>query len=210
MNMHRILLAALLVSLACSRGDLTAADFVDWSSATAGTVNAVSVSASYTNTTSLALSSDDYSGPEYDPAGSASQEEVQFLNRAGITWTFGSPVTDVGLYLKFWRGSNAAGPTDNTYTFSAAPTIKSGLANASVSGNSFLTVNTTDFYSGILMFPGPLTTLTLNVPNVNPTSNGLVLYTIAANVPEPSTYALGGIGALAIGILSRRRKSRVG
>jgi len=102
---------------------------------------------------------------------------------------------------RFWRGSSisSGGPPNGLYTFDQTPTIQSGLADATISGNSLVVTSSTTFYSGILSFPGQLTSLSLLTPQTgNSAVNG---YTMSCNaaVPEPSTLGLLACGALGIG-----------
>ena len=204
----------ILAALALMAGVSTAsaATFVTWTSPTAGSANGITVTASYTYVGNPpSLSSFDLSGANYSPAGGASQQMVDYHAQSGITWSFSSAVTNLDLYLGFWRSSAplTGGPTDNRYVFSTAPTIQSGLSGGSISGNGFVGPST-GFYSGILRFSGPLTSLTLNAP-LN-ASGGYQVYTLAfdggsASVPDgASTFALLGAAIGTLGWATRRRR----
>lgn len=210
-NAIKLVCAALAVFCVSARG-ARAADMAVWSSPTAGTVNGVSFTASYTNSTNLALSTSyDFSTSDFNPAAGVNQQSVEYLNLSDITWTFASPVSGVGIYARYFRNATFSGPQNNLYPFSQAPTIQSGLAGATVSGNDLNVAGTSGYISGIIYFAGPLTTLTMSSGNVNPSNNGIQLYTIGvniSNVPEPSTYAMGVVAMCVLGYAGRRRKLR--
>lgn len=204
----------ILAALALMAGVSTAsaATFVTWSSPTAGSANGITVTASYTNVIAPpTLSSYDLSGANFSPAGGALQQTVEYNVQSGITWSFSSAVTNLDLYLVYWRssGPGTGGPIDNRYVFSTAPTIQSGLSGGSISGNGFVGPST-GFYNGILRFSGPLTSLTLNAP-LN-ASGGYQIYTLAfdggsASVPDgASTFALLGAAIGTLGWATRRRR----
>ena len=168
----------------------------------------MTVSVSYT-AGSPSLGNFDLSGADYNPAGGAAEQTVDYSINSGITWTFSSAVTNLDLYVKFWRGAGSFGPSDSTYLFSAAPTIQSGLSGGSISGNSFVGASS-GFYNGILRFSGPLTSLTLTAPNVGGSSGQV--YTLAFDaassaVPDgASTFGLLGAAVGALGLATRRRR----
>ncbi|MFZ9839900.1 MAG: hypothetical protein ACO3JJ_15370, partial [Opitutaceae bacterium] len=93
--------------------------------------------------------------------------------------------------------------------FSTAPSIQSGLAGASIVGNALVVPD--GYYSGILRFSGPLTSLTLSAPNGG--TNSSQLYTLAfgtasASVPDgASTLALLGAAIGTLGWATRRRRA---
>jgi hypothetical protein len=142
------------------------------------------------------------SGSNYNPPGSASQSFIDVQQDIGMTWTFDQPVEDLLLYLVFWRGSSgsAGGPPDGNYTFDQTPTIQSGLADGTISGNSLVVTSSQFFYSGILSFPGQLTSLSLLTPATGSGAGNGYTMSFTAAVPEPATTAIllsaGGVFAL--------------
>ena len=205
----------ILAALALMAGVSTAAagTFVTWTSPTSGSANGVTVTASYTDVTQAPrFASLDLSGANFSPAGGATQQTVEYNVTSGITWSFSSAVTNLDLYLGYWRAAApGGGPADSRYVFSTAPTIQSGLSGASISGNA-LVVGSDPFYSGIVRFSGPLTSLTLNAPVANSDTNGYQIYTLAfdggsASVPDgASTFALLGAAIGTLGWATRRRR----
>lgn len=203
----RIIKTLLALALMAGGGTASAATFVTWATPISGSANSVTVSVNYT-TGSPSLGNFDLSGADYSPAGGATQQIVNYNMDAGITWTFSSAVTNLDLYLTFWRGAGSFGPSDSTYLFSAAPTIQSGLSGGSISGNSFVG-SSSGYYNGILRFSGPLTSLTLTAPNVGGSSGQA--YTLAFDVASSavpdgaSTFGLLGAAVGALGLATRRR-----
>jgi hypothetical protein len=212
----RIIKTLLTLALLAGSGTASAATFVTWTSPTSGSVNSVTVTATYSQG-SPSLTNFDLSGANFNPAGGASQQMVDYSVDSAITWTFSSAVTNLDLYALYWRGTagGIGGPSDGRYVFSATPTIQSGLSGASivtpVSGNPYLQVgSSSNFYNGILRFSGPITSLTMYAPTG--ASNSGQVYTLAFDaassaVPDgASTFALLGAAAGALGLATRRRR----
>lgn len=205
-------LAATLLVASLSSANVMAGTFVDWSfdSSGTGTADGVTVTSTF-SASSNAITFQDLSGIDFNPPGSASQQVFRASVGSSITWSFAQPVEDFLLYVVNWRGSSSGGPTDDLYTFNQTPTIQSGLAGVTISGNS-LVVGANNFYNGILSFPGPLTSLSLAAPvGASSTLSARNEYTMSFNaVPEPSTLGLLACGALGMGGVWYRRRKRAG
>gem|GEM_PF-4781885 len=106
-------------------------------------------------------SAGDFSGPNYAyaPLG-ASQQYAGFGAATHWTATFEPPADDVLLYTYYWRGAGAGGPDPVTYAFDRPFTIVSGMAGASVAGNT-LVLPASGFYRGILRFTGPVSEISV-------------------------------------------------
>lgn len=188
---------------------LRAATFVAWDPApvtSSGTADGVTVTIEYSPAqTSVNLTSIDMSGTNFDPPGSSVQTTVNVAPDIGMTWNFDQPVEDLLLYIE-WRGTGNLGPSDGLYTFDQTPTIQSGLTGGSISGNSLVVTNASNFFSGILSFPGELTSLTLEAPDA--LGFGKNPYTMSLSaVPEPSSAGLVVAAGCLATILRRRRLS---
>ncbi len=208
---HTMAILMSIAMLSVLSSPLHAGTFVTWDASTdpkgiAASADGVNVSVTYNpatfNQKAPSQSVINMSGSNYNPPGSASQSFIDVQQDIGMTWTFDQPVEDLLLYLVFWRGggSSLGGPPDNNYTFDQTPTIQSGLAGGTINGNSFVVTSNESFYSGILSFPGQLTSLSLLTPLTG--NSGGQGYTMSFNaaVPEPATTAIllsaGGVFAL--------------
>jgi hypothetical protein len=174
LKMLPILLVTAL--LAASAGAVTVPTI--WNSAgtttATGDLNGVTVNISNAGTTQYPalILNYDMSTADYNPYPlSASQFSLDYSFDVNWTATFSAPVPNLMLYCKFWRGPNN-GPVDPPtfdYEFDQPFTIVSGMANCSISGNT-LVVPSTIFQDGILMFTGPVSTLSVLSNNGNSAS----------------------------------------
>ncbi len=178
----------------------------DWTTPTTGDLNGTTVTLS--NFNSPNIQTFDLSGSDYSAAPlSSSQEFIGYNVNSDWTATFSNPVSDLLLYPVFWRGNAAGGPDPVTYEFDQAFTILSGLAGATVVGNT-LSAPQNAFYNGVIQFSGPVSSLTVNTSATGSSQQGLTFgvdTTPTATTPEPGTI----LGLLAVGslaTLSRKRK----
>lgn len=160
-----------------------------WSSATAGTLNGVSV----TVTGGGGTNSCDFSSADYSAAVlSASEACLDRDATTPISFTFSSPVSNLSVYLYYWLGSGGSTCTGTgTYTFSATPTVASGLAGSSLSGNDLSLFG--NFQSGIVTFAGPLSSLTVSAGCTAVTSNTNVTLSVPAAIVLPPVSAAIGL-----------------
>lgn len=114
----------------------------------------------------------DLSTADYAPYQlAAAQECLDYSFDTNWSATFSSPVTDLLLYCKFWRGPNngSVDPPTFDYEFDQPFTIVSGFGNSSVSGNT-LVVPSDLFQDGILRFSGAVTSVSVLSNNANSAS----------------------------------------
>lgn len=151
-----------------------------------------------------------FSGAAFAPAQLPAGLAPQYGSNQTIDVNFDSPVNNLLLYALQWRGSYVfPGPEEpTTYTFSQGFAILSGFVGVSPVGNTLTlpgsTATTANFFSGILMFQGPVSHLRITS---NRGGSGQVM-TLAAvtTVPEPNTMALMGVGVMAIVLICRRQR----
>lgn len=138
----------------------------------------------------------DLSGPDYDPfALLADQECLDYSFDQNWTATFSSPVTDLLLYCKFWRGPNPGAPPTFRYEFDQPFTIVAGLGAATVSGNE-LQLPTNSFHDGILRFSGPVSTLSQISNNANSGSRQALTFGFAFEVVDNEASSFSAVKSL--------------
>jgi hypothetical protein len=180
-NPLKWLINSLAISTLCLSANVWAGS-ATWTNVNNGTLDGVSFTVTYTNAnTGETTSNQNLSGADYNyQALGASQAGIIINNNQDTTFTFASPVSNLLLYGRFWRGTACTGT--GAYTFNHTPTIKSGFGSTTVSGNN-LTVGTSAYGNGILSFAGPLTILT--VANDCTDSSQIGLFTLATDASAP-------------------------
>jgi hypothetical protein len=191
--------AALAVSFLASRAHAAMASWIDSQHLTLGAASVTLTG--FADVPDLAVTPYDLSTSEYVPAGSVSQDALNFLCTDNWTLTSSAPLTNLDLYLIFWRGDDAGVPAAQ-YTFNQPFTVLSGLAGASHTSTT-LTLPAGDVYDGVIRFAGPLTSLTIT-SNAQ-LDNAQAMTFAAISVPEPATLALGSMGLF---LLTQRRRAR--
>ncbi len=132
----------------------------------------------------------DLSGPDYAAAPlAASQEVLDYAYNSNWLASFASPVTDLLLHAKFWRGpNNQNDPATHDYTFDRPFTILSGFPGATIAGNT-LKVPSDNFRDGILKFAGTFSTVA--VVSNNATNGSRQALTFA--LTDPAAFCIGDI-----------------
>ena len=189
----------------------------NWLTDTSGSLNGVSF-----NTTGFSsgvfdvLQTQNFSGADFSAAPVGVVQALAYS--ANVSWsvTFSSPVTNLYLIVDAWRGIyNFTGvdPT-STYTFNLPFSVASGLSGASVSGNTLslpdfgASSSEGGFFNGVLLFTGPVTTLSVSAAAPNPGGQDLTFVTSSSTVPEPSSMLLMSVGAIASILFILRRKGK--
>lgn len=164
---------------------------IEWSSSTAGLLDGVAVSLTGIETLDLGVLSSDLSGANFAAAPLATNQSTVPVG-ASNNWnaSFASPVSDLLLYAASWRGAFFFGRDDSvSYTFNVPFTVLSGFNGATVVGNTLtLTSSRADsrfFFSGLLRFDGPISTLSVSSVGAPPPPDGqsaqLLTFAIASN-----------------------------
>ena len=190
----------------------TPANWIDWTSATTGTLTngsqSIGVSLSGTAAHGFVNGDDNYNNYYTNTDGTdgdfAPSDLIQVYDSETFTLTFDSAITDP--YISLVSVGNGARPV--SYEFNAPFTVLTsgrnywGYVGYSTSGNTF----TGTEYNGILQLQGTFTTITFSV-TPNEFWHGFNFGTgTAAPVPEPATMVLFGTGLA--GLVGIRRKKK--
>ena len=117
--------------------------------------------------------------------------------------SFSQAVSDFKLFAIAWRGVGGGDGASVQYTFDRSFSILGGFAGASVAGNT-LSLPDGNLYDGILQFNGTFSSLSIASDATLQNAQAMTFY--AANVPEPPTALLGGMGAAVLLHGLRRRR----
>lgn len=179
-------IASLSISIADAYG--TAITSVDWSTPTSGSLGDANISMSGLSSPFLGVRTRSYTGSDFAAAQLPSTDALEY--GASNDWTAVSDkqLPDLFLYIDSWRGSYSTNPDPaTTYTFSRPFAVLSGLIGAGIGANT-LTLPDGDFYSGIIRFAGPLSSLSVDSNGQN--VSGQLLTFGTSSVPEPSAVEL--------------------
>ena len=178
----------------------------DWTAVTpttaVGTLDGISVSVTglaREGGPNLLISVSNLDGPPYTSAPLASAEVITYGGGvSNWTATFGQAIPDLRLYVSFWRGDISTVSADVfSYAFDQPFIVLSGLADASISGNTLSLADApTPYHDGIIEFTGPISTLTVHV--TAPASPFSSDQRFTFGVPEPSSGVLTLLGLAAL------------
>jgi hypothetical protein len=178
--MNKLLTKMIIIGLIVVATAVPASAIVatDWQTATTSTVqgdlNGVTVDVTNIGSpgSGAAILYYDLSGAGYSPYQlAASQETLDYAFNENWTASFSSPMVNLMLYCKYWRGPNNgnADPANFEYEFNTPFTILAGFSNSTIIGNTLL-VPSTGFQDGILLFTGPISSISLLSNNANSAS----------------------------------------
>lgn len=194
---------------------INAANWTTPASGTAsGTLGSTTITLSGLNNGATLVGSDPFSSNSgYNPNLSAGVNSIDYRFDSDWTATFSAPITDLAVYMGYWRGTNG-GPTGNggntTYTFDKAPVLLSGCPNGSTSG-LVLTVTDGAYCNGIIQFAGTYSSLSL-ATNGGGTGNQIVTFVTFGSDPTPPSAVPGPLPLLGTGTAfawSRRLRRRI-
>lgn len=197
----KLILVSLIIAVTSSGAAALVA--TDWQSAGTSTAQGGlgGITVNMTNVGSVGSAADilfyDLSVADYAPLQlSASQECLDYAFDTNWTATFSSPVSNLMLYCKFWRGpNNSFDPTNFEYEFDTPFTILTGMSNCSIVGNT-LVVPSTIFQDGVLLFAGPLTSISLISNNSNSVSRQGLTFALEDNPVASENCSWGSVKAL--------------
>lgn len=195
-------LFATLISLSgmgIANGAPTFATYVDGSS---GSVNGINFSLSTLSNPAFGaeIQSLDLSAADWNSVGAQSGRIYNQNNTSSFTITFASPISNLELYLYYFRGSAAGGGGFSSYTFSESFTVTGGLAGVGVTGNT-LDTSTVNFASGVLTFDGPISTLTISSPGQ--ATGGDAGFTLAQAPIAQHTITFDSAGGSAVSAITQ-------
>jgi hypothetical protein len=195
------MIASVVFATAITNAEATL--IVDWTTPTTGTLGNINVSMSGLASPFLGIDNRDLTSSDFSAAPVSDAEVVVYGYGNDWTATFDQSVTNLLLYVDWWRGTLTVGmdPTID-YTFDQSFNVLSGLENAIVSGNT-LSLPDIGLHNGIIQFEGPINSLSVNSSATASPGSG---QTLTFGVPEPSTLALISFGLAGIGYGRHRSK----
>ena len=134
----------------------------NWNDTSGGSIGGVPFSITGLSSPFLGIEVRSYLSPDFLAAPLANVQAIAYGSGNDWTVTFGTALTDLFIYVDLWRGpytSPGPDPTTN-YDFSKPFQILSGMSGAGVTGNT-LSLPFGPFYNGILLFSGPITSLSV-------------------------------------------------
>ncbi len=176
---------------------------VDWTTPTLGAAGARV--ATLQSIAAPQIGSADLSGANFSAAPlSASAETIGYGTSSDWNFALSQRAESILVYAVGWRGIEG-GVDPVSYDFDSVFTILSGFEGAVVENAGKRLVLAADaFYSGILQFGGPISSVTLDVNSIASSQQAMTF----ALVPEPSdamAIALGTLVALKLRAGRRRR-----
>jgi len=189
---YRALIAVLVVggSIVPSWAQLLV-EPVQWNSTTSGTLSGIAIDLSNISTPfGNNVTWFDANDSDFEAAPLLSGTEfVQYSMDSSWTVSFSESLNSLLLYAGYWRGDQTTDVDPaTTYSFDRPFVILDGLGGALLSGNT-LTLPDGSFHSGVLLFDGPLTSLSVIADNPLNVGHGQLL-TFGVAVPEPAAGAV--------------------
>lgn len=216
MNSIRVSLAALLLSISRALAAIPVVP-AQWSSDTTGTLDGVpftisNMAAPWPGRVEVpwyvSAAGNYAAAPLPDDA-----EMIQYAMDSDWTLTLEQPVDALLLYVGGWRGNQTTEADPATaYFFDRPFSVLSGLADVTRDGSALSFPETGGWFglhSGVLLFEGPLTTLSVEATTPSGAGHGQLL-TFGTVVPEPDKVAAIAALGLAAFAAVRRRLMRTG
>jgi PEP-CTERM motif len=205
---HRLAAAIALLLASSASGSVIPVDWND--GGTTGTLGGVTVTMTGLEGPGVFTTADfedpfELTGPDYAGAPIPGVTELSSYDvLSDWTATFSEPVSNLLLYVVFWRGvAGQPEPPDTAviYTFDQTFTVLSGLGDAVFpEGDKTFAAPEEVFHLGILQFAGPISSLSLTSSSFGHSAQGLTF----GVVPEPSALLLCAL-ALGFAVRARRR-----
>jgi hypothetical protein len=145
------------------------------------------------------------------PSAPTSKNYIAFTGFSGLTntFTFSAPISNFVMDIAS-LGGTGAGASSASYNFNNVPTVlSSGTGQFGTQIIPLTVTNGTSVYgqegNGAIQFNGSMTSNSWTAPKPEYYSAFTVGIASQNAVPEPSTYALFGLGAVALVFAARRR-----
>ena len=205
---------ALAVSLLLIPGRLSTASpiFATYSGADAGSLDGVGFSLSGLSNPSFGSpiqALGDMSGPDWNSVGSQQGRTYNANSVTTFDVTFAAPVSNLQMYLYYFRGAGPGGGGYDSYSFGEAFTITGGLGTPVTQSGTTLNTATANFANGVISFTGAVSNLTVTATG-GPATGGDQAFTFAV-VPEPGAAGLvaTAFAVMFAGFSARRRRIRI-
>ena len=211
---HLLATAAVVLAIAGTAGasTLTFADFDNTpGNLGSGTLDGVGFTITVNGASGTGLttiSGRNYNGPQWGSLGApvTSLETIEYSGLT-VTITFAQAVSDLNLWLYSWRaGGNGSSPHGgaDSYTFSKDFTLGANFSNGTQSSSNTLSTPTGWWSDGILIFSGPVTTISWTASS-NTDAQGFTFNGTASASAVPGA-GLAGLATVGLAGVSRRRR----
>jgi hypothetical protein len=160
------------------------------------------------------IQSMDMSGSDWNSVGSQQGRIYNSIQAATFNVTFDAPVSNLQMYLYYFRGGTVGGGGYDSYDFGEAFAITGGLGGQITQTGTTLNTATSNFASGVISFSAPVSSLSVTSTG-GPANGGDQGFTFAvvqggSAVPEPSSLAIFAICGCTAGLgYTGRRKRKV-
>ncbi len=196
-----ITVVAAAVATAPAAADVFASYTID-ATGTTGTLDGVGFTVTRSGDSDPYPTTFDMNDDAWDWAGSQSTLEYEVSRGSNITISFESAVSDLKLYLIYFRSGGSTGGWDQ-YDFNHSFTTNANFSGET-SGNSVTT--TSGYTNGVLTFNGSITTLTISTDG-NASWSGDQQFALAASDTPSAVPGVGVLAAIAgVGLAGRRRR----
>lgn len=197
--------AALL--LIAARPCAAAPIFATYSGADAGSLDGVGFTLSGLSNPDFGspIQALDMSGADWNSVGSQQGRIYNANSVSSFAVTFAEPVSNLQMYLYYFRGGRSGGDGYSSYDFGEAFMITGGLGSPITQSGTALDTATTFFAEGVITFTGPVSSLSVTTTG-GPATGGDQGFTFAV-VPEPGAAGLvaTACAAMVTGSAARRR-----
>ena len=178
-------MSGLVLPSASASAAIYSATFASWSDGSNGTIGSTAITTSTLGKVPISVN---FSGTDFDPAGS-SLGALDIGNTYGVSMAFGSALVNPAFYLKYFEGkSTFAGVQSYTLASTGGSctwTIVSGFSSASITGST-LTLADDSVNNGIILCTGSVTGISIAAIGSGQARPAQVTLATLAAIPDPS------------------------